>query len=393
MTYTNDLSHLIQCQGYLVRTWTATDACGNTAPYCIQNIDVLPTPCDFTINATAEPASCPNPGDIAVIINGLTDSLYMVVVTGPASVTLPDQPPGLVQLGTLVHVMPGMYTIEVFSSLGCSQTTVVDVPYLPPYEFFILQVTQPGCSACDDGSVQFQTGPSAIFPLMVFVNGTPIGLVSANPFIIGNLLPGVYTFHTVDNGGNGCPSASLSVVLEAMAVQERGYPFLGLQRPMLLEPAKTALSRHLQEIFSEHPDVSSVDVAISFKSVVGCSVPVSPQVRFVVAFGVVHGTVRMDAATPAKPWEARQNTLGMRWSPPNRDGQVRMFLDGSLAQLVVVAQSKPSDSRTFSIVEMALTPGLIWNINKHMFLEARCGIQNNTFGYWRMTPCLFVGIR
>jgi hypothetical protein len=206
ITFTDDLSQFANCAGTITRSFIATDACGNTA-LCLQLITVEAPPCNFTPVFTTQPALC---GDC----NGL------------ASVSL--NPPGSYLIAwengtsgpTAQALCPGTVTLTVTDAInGCTETFSVMIPELSMLTLTVLQVTPPSGPSGNDGKVTLQiTPPSAQAPFLVFVNGMPTGLVSTTNFQITNLPAGDFNIRVVDDGGEGCPSNTVVIVLAPQAL-------------------------------------------------------------------------------------------------------------------------------------------------------------------------------
>ncbi len=198
VSYTDDLSQFLNCEGSITRTWTGIDLCGN-AVSCAQLIFVSAVPCGITVNFQTGPATCGNCTGTATAT---------VVPPGPYTFTWSDGQSG----ANATSLCPGAYAVSIHDPLNsCTEVFNIDIPDVPVLSLLVLNVTPPSSPSANDGSVILQVQPpTAALPLQVFVDDQFIGLANST-FQITNFSAGAYTIFVVDT--NGCPSEPITVEL------------------------------------------------------------------------------------------------------------------------------------------------------------------------------------
>jgi hypothetical protein len=422
MVFTDDLSNLNGCTGFIIREWQAADFCGNVST-CTQTITVETIDCDFVpginiINADCgsnngvitldlSPPSNPysiqwSTGENGPVIANLSGGLYTTTITdllnncsqifelnveeipptyienvnglpftcsasgniildlggegigpfdvnvfGPNNFSADGLPPGVVNLNDFGFIGEGIYNVEVIdlgAGTGCLDLTTIDIPFIPPYQLTVTNVTQPSSSSASDGSVSFTVDPIANLPLDVLVNGMFIGQSPVYNFTVNNLPEGTYDFLTIDDGGNGCESNIVTITLDApnngpdLEIAPLVIPLgTGITTPDLLETPWVTVDE-VSDFIVEHPTLEPQElIRTGFTQPIGFSMGYWPtpdwQVRWTTALG--GGTWSQDFSTgnthvlsASGGWSWMQHQLGVRYYLPGE--QTRFFLGGDL---------------------------------------------------------------
>lgn len=200
--YSDDLTNITACNGNIIRTFIATDQCGNSAS-CDQLIFVENIPCSFV--------------PLFNVVNDVCNSC-----TGQAGVTVlsPENFTYLWSNGSTEPVISGLcsglYTLSITDEVeGCTDIYNVEVQNDDEeLQLAVIQINNPSSEFSADGFVilQVQT-PGATPPFVVYVNGMAIGMVNTPNFEIINLPAGEYIIYIVDSNGEGCPSNEVFVLL------------------------------------------------------------------------------------------------------------------------------------------------------------------------------------
>lgn len=201
VSFTDDLSQLMGCNGTIIRVFTATDPCGNTS-VCQQEITVVGVPCDFFPVFTVDPAVCGNCNGIAQIAVNPPGNYAFVWSNGETAPSTSLLCPGNIDV-TVTDLVNGC--TEVFNTV---------IPEQPMLTLTVQQIIPPSSPSSEDGRISLLiTPPSAQPPFQVFLNGAPWGLVNTAFFEITNMPAGQFEILVVDNGGQGCPSNIVVIVL------------------------------------------------------------------------------------------------------------------------------------------------------------------------------------
>jgi hypothetical protein len=192
ITYEDDTGGFSECEGVIIRTWTATDECGNET-ICEQEITVNAVDCAFELNLAILFADCGQAnGAISTAIDppGSYEYLWSNGETGP----------------DLNNIPAGLYTVSITDIEGnCTEFVELEVGEFPPAYVEILQVDPASCNVCGDiildltGEGPFDltlTGP-------VTFNLTDIPPGDINLGDITCLETGNYTIEVVDIGNGG----------------------------------------------------------------------------------------------------------------------------------------------------------------------------------------------
>jgi hypothetical protein len=197
LTYSDDLSNLTACSGFIVRTFEVVDECGNSSS-CNQTIYIVDTGCDFMPAITVNESDCGaangqinvdlGPGFLFNWSNGTNGSV-------------------------LLDVPPGTYTLTIVNSdFSCSQELPVVVPQAPPYPLFLESLSHPSGSGATDGNIVLSvTDPRAILPFTILLNGSVYGTTTTATFSVSALRAGNYEVQVFD--ANGCPSTVIQAEL------------------------------------------------------------------------------------------------------------------------------------------------------------------------------------
>lgn len=188
--YQDDMSNLQDCTGFIDRTWTATDPCGNVAE-CVQRLTVIPAACEYQPDITVMPANC-NQTDGSVALTGIPDNFTIVWSNGATGPVVDNLPVGEVEA----------VIIEADSS--CSQILTVVVDPGPPFPFEIISVQPPSTPDAADGTVDLLVpGPLGVAPFTLLVNGIPVAEFAEAEYVWEDVSAGTYQLQLID--ANGCP--------------------------------------------------------------------------------------------------------------------------------------------------------------------------------------------
>jgi hypothetical protein len=199
--YSDDLSNFIACDGFITRTFYATDQCGNTSS-CTQQIFIENIPCSFV-----------------PIFNVVNDVCSRCFGYTEVSVNPPEDFTYLWSNGStesgIYGLCSGIYTVTITNTAdACSDIYTVEVPNDEQLLLVVLQVNNPSSETSSDGSVSLQVQSSgALPPFMVFINGLAIGTANSPTFQIINMPMGEYVIYVIDSGGAGCQSNDVFVFL------------------------------------------------------------------------------------------------------------------------------------------------------------------------------------
>ena len=192
IVYEDDDSGVMNCAGVLVRTWTATDDCGN-ASACAQLISILPPPCTFTATFSVANADCGLANGVAVANVSPAGNYSYQWSNGTTGLVLSDVPAGNYQV-TITDV-----------PLSCNLVFEVVVGQNPPQYVQNLTVVPADCPGGGDisfvvsgGQGPFTVtvnGPAGTNTLSNVPNGTEVHLNTFMP-----VLPGNYTLEVNDQG-------------------------------------------------------------------------------------------------------------------------------------------------------------------------------------------------
>lgn len=201
-TFTNNTSGLNNCQGVIVRTFTSTDACNNTAT-CQQNITVIDESCPFSpFFAVGNPfcGACNGSVSTTVSPGGSYSYQWSNGATG----------------ANLSGLCPGEMTVTVTNqSSQCSDTYTVTLENVQfQITLSIVSIQPPTSPSATNGRVTLQVSAAGFIPpLLVFVNGNPVGSANTATFLVTNMPVGTYQIRVVNNGGEGCTSNTVVVVM------------------------------------------------------------------------------------------------------------------------------------------------------------------------------------
>jgi len=199
-TFTNNTSGFNNCQGVIVRTFTSTDACNNTAT-CQQNITVINTPCTFSpffAIGNAFCGACNGSVSTTVSPGGSYTYQWSNGATGP----------------NLTGLCAGQMTVTITNQTSqCSDIYNVTIQNVQiPVVLSIVSIQPPTSPSASNGRVTLQvSAPGFIPPLLVFVNGNPVGSANTATFLVTNMPVGIFQIRVVNNGGEGCTSNTVVV--------------------------------------------------------------------------------------------------------------------------------------------------------------------------------------
>lgn len=193
ISYTDDLSGFMDCEGDIIRTWQATDPCGNFS-ICLQLIHVVPVGCDFVPVFQPFPANCGlSDGAIAVSLSPPGDYLFNWNTGGSG--------PGL------SGIPGGLYVVSITDpSANCTQVFQLVVEEIPPVYVQDINTTPESCM--QTGNIILDLGSlsagnftvTVTGPVEFTLNGLPPGPVSLADFTF--LPAGDYTIQVVDEAIN-----------------------------------------------------------------------------------------------------------------------------------------------------------------------------------------------
>lgn len=192
ITYEDNLGGFSECEGVIIRTWTATDECGNET-VCEQEITVNAVDCPFEINIAVQFADCGQANGAiatAIIPPGSYEYIWSNGETGT----------------DLNNIPSGLYTVSITDINGnCTEFLEVQVDETPPAYIEILQVNPGSCLECGDIIIDLD----GIGPFDLTLNG-PVTLnltdLPSGNFNFGNITcldPGSYTIEVTDLGPGG----------------------------------------------------------------------------------------------------------------------------------------------------------------------------------------------
>lgn len=210
LNHVDDDSGLTGCNGTgdLVRTWSASDECGNQQS-CTQTISVVDqTPptieCPPTITV-----SCTDPNDPT--ITGFPTVSDNCTLTG-LQPTFSDDDSGVVNCeGNLIRTWTT--NDDCGNSSTCGQIITIQPAPCSSFSTTIIQINSPSAPSANDGSIEAQINDlSHLPPFDVFVDGVFNQQSLFNNFTIENLAVGIYQIQVFD--GDGCPSEIISVEVD-----------------------------------------------------------------------------------------------------------------------------------------------------------------------------------
>jgi hypothetical protein len=192
ITYEDDPGGFSECEGVIIRTWTATDECGNET-ICEQEITVNAVDCSFDLNIAVTFADCGQANGAiatAIIPPGSYEYLWSNGETGT----------------DISNIPAGLYTVSITDiNENCTEFVEVQVEELPPAYVEILQVDPASCNICGDIILDL-TGQG---PFDLNLNG-PVTLnltdIPPGDFNFGAITclePGNYTIEVNDTGIGG----------------------------------------------------------------------------------------------------------------------------------------------------------------------------------------------
>lgn len=352
--HVDDFSGFSGCEGIIIRTFFAVDACGNVST-CIQSIQVENVPCPFVpVFATAADVCGRCTGTVDVFVaepgnytyaweNGASGPSVSGLCAGSIMVTITDE------------------------DIGCSDIYVVDIPASSELPLVVLDVVHPSDFSASDGSVTLQVNsPAAILPFHVFVNGVMIGSAIANPFQIVGMPVGEYTIQIRDDNGEGCFSNEVFVLLFVSgkpAPPQVGIPLMAIPDPLLPDlPAGP-----------EHPALSAQTFPSAGWQSGGATVwwPVSRRWQSRLEMHAFRG--RADGVSAAGipvgvSLQGHRLTGGWRYTWPVAGG-IALFQETGLG-LQDLRVIHGGGSETFHHGVADLSGGLQWRWSDHVRLEA-----------------------
>ncbi|TNE53115.1 MAG: hypothetical protein EP344_15045 [Bacteroidetes bacterium] len=236
--------------------------------YCTQifPVQVPEIPPVYIDNAQIEAPSCITPGNVILDLNASGNSSYDVLVTGPVDINISGLQAGTLNLGDYAVLDPGMYTVTVNNIAGCAETLTATIPPVPPFTMNVVNITEPGCPVCSDGSIAVQINGAGGFPLQVFVNGSPGGQ-SNNYFIeLTGLAVGTYTIQVISDNGAGCITDPVTVMLTFSGFNRNSgnAPILYTGPVSLPDPVLTGrMAAIIASLLPEHPQNGPAETALN----------------------------------------------------------------------------------------------------------------------------------
>ncbi|GAB4261094.1 MAG: hypothetical protein Kow0027_28630 [Saprospiraceae bacterium] len=208
LVYEDDDSGVMNCKGSMIRTWTATDDCGNAAS-CDQLINILPPPCTFTTSFSVANADCGLANGVAVANVSPAGNYAYLWSNGTTGLVLSDVPAGNYHV-TITDV-----------DLSCELTFEVTIGENPPQYVTGLVVSPADCP--NGGDISFivsggqgpyevvVSGPAGTNSIQNIPNGTEVHVNVYMP--VG---PGNYTIQVTDQAaGPQCTEVFTVSVSEA----------------------------------------------------------------------------------------------------------------------------------------------------------------------------------
>ena len=393
LDFSDDLSGYANCEGLIIRTWIATDGCGN-ASSCQQQVAVAPIPCEITASLSLTPSPC-----------GAAEGSISVEISPPGTYTVMWSN-GLA--GTAITGLSAGFYEATITAAGTSCVLVVaaEVPETPAYFLDLVEFAPPSSPDASDGAVMLVVNPpSVILPMVVLVNGVFYGLENSPIFTVFGLTAGVHTFMIIENEGNGCASTELTVELIPEADKPQGnwqwFPFSPLHRLPSSQLIWSDLPLPLPQL-PEHPQLEVVGPAIHYVRGMpaGISMGTMLSSRLQITWqlqqyqGEAVHTLRAVGAPQAVPFALHQSfvgwdgRLGLRlFSRPEATGLYlglegqwqrlaygAAFLAGSPRSVPLIAE------RTEDIWGLGMTAGLCLPAGRQAFLDLNLCL--NPFAWW-----------
>lgn len=164
---------------------TVTDATGCTVTQTI----FVPQPAPLTLNTTSSPTSTinGNDGTATVVINGGNNNPQIAWNTIPVQTTT-----------TAIGLSPGIYTVSVVDSEGCSATSqvTVDEPSCDNFNIIAVQSANASCFNSTDGSIEVEA-QSPNGSVTYSINNQP----AQSSGLFENLASGTFTVEVFDAAG------------------------------------------------------------------------------------------------------------------------------------------------------------------------------------------------
>ncbi len=197
--YVDDMSGVVNCEGDMMRTWTAIDDCGNSSE-CIQIITIIPPDCTFTTTFDIQDADC-----------GVSNGIAFANVSPPSGNYIYEWSNGAT--GPILSDVPtDNYSVTITDvSLSCFLVFDVFIGELPASYVSGLEVIPADCPSGGDifftvatpgsGPIEVNVqGPLGNFVISNVPNGAEVHLMD---FV--NVVPGVYDIQVVDvSAGPDC---------------------------------------------------------------------------------------------------------------------------------------------------------------------------------------------
>jgi hypothetical protein len=204
--------------GIPMGTYTATVTEPSTGCVEIVSVALFENSPNYIQNVQVVPELCMAFGNILLQLSSPSGGSLQVSIAGPVNLTIPGVPQGLVSLADYTILPVGNYTISVIApdiSLFCTDIVEVFLPYSPPFMLSVVSVVQPSAPGASNGSITLNlSGPGITFPLAVVVNDNLVGFANTPTFLLTNVPAGTYNILVYDGGGEGCPSNTVTVVLQ-----------------------------------------------------------------------------------------------------------------------------------------------------------------------------------
>lgn len=204
--------------GIPMGTYTATVTEPSTGCVEIVHVDLFENSPNYILDVQVVPELCMAFGNILLQLSSPSGGSLQVTISGPVNLTIPGVPQGLVSLADYTILPVGVYTISVVApdiSLFCTDIVEVFLPYSPPFTLSVVSVVQPSAPGASNGSITLNlSGPGITFPLAVVVNDNLVGFANTPTFSLTNVPAGTYNILVYDGGGEGCPSNTVTVILQ-----------------------------------------------------------------------------------------------------------------------------------------------------------------------------------
>lgn len=187
----------------------------DTVSGCSDTLDAIidELPPDYSLDVQIVPGECGATDNVLLFSNASPENPITIDLSGSTSGTFENNTGSPVDLSNLVLLNPGDLIITVWgddTGPECSQSIEVTLNQAPLVEVIVLDVFQP--QPPEPGMIVIDV-VNALFPVEIFLNGSPFMIAESSPVFLEGLLEGEYEIFAVD--ASGCSSLPVVVVLES----------------------------------------------------------------------------------------------------------------------------------------------------------------------------------